>query len=79
MIYAACVLATVARIHVLSVEIPRRTVGGEDPISQIWSWNCDQNSASVEFCERYVCMVFAALPLDFDPWTRELSGISSSF
>lgn len=63
----------------LSVEIPLIIVGGDEPTSQTWICNCDQNSASVEFCERHVCMILEALPLLFDPGTSELRGISSSF
>lgn len=79
MMYAAWTFATVARIHVLSVDIPLIIVGGDEPTSQICICSCDQKSANVEFCDRHVCITLAALLLALDPWISELRGISSNF
>jgi hypothetical protein len=79
--YATCVLATAARIQVLSVDMARLMVGGEVPTSQTCSDSCDQKRASVEFWDRLVCMTREPLPLDLEPADvrREVKGISSSF
>jgi hypothetical protein len=83
MMYARCVFVTAARTHVLSVASAWMTVAGDDPMSNMWMNDCDQNSACGEFGDRYtftsrIVLAVLLLSSDFGTAIRLVRDISSS-
>lgn len=79
MMYAKYDLEIPESTHEPSVVIYCRSAGGEIPTSQMPRNDCVQNTASVEFCDRFTLMflLIRPLPEDLEALIISLREISS--